>query len=708
MTKTGRASCYTAVCPPPVGFALSEIQAFMPDGPGTIIICPDQASSATLAQERELKPLGHNDPQAFSLRFLGDDILVLAHDVIGAMYGGLELAAAFRDQIDPRDLDPDQRPHVEHRGIKFNIPLDLRTPSYSDSGDAAQINIPHMWDFSFWQAFLDEMARDRLDVLSLWNLHPFPSLVKVPEYPEVALNDVLRTKQAFDPSFSLSAIDMYKPSMLADAEVVVSLSIDDKIAFWRRVMHYAQDRGVQLFWFTWNIHVFGTEGKYGITDDPDNPVCADYFRCSVRELVRTYPLLAGIGITAGEHMKSGSSCAEQENWLWQAYGQGVQDALSDQPERPFRLIHRAHMASYQEIASAWQDFPGTVDLSFKYAIAHMYSSPTPPFANETLPDVPPDLRLWMTVRNDDIYRYRWGDPDFARAFIRHLPSSDRCVGFYIGPDGHTWGHDTLSRAVDPACPLEIQRLWLTFRMWGLLAYNPDLPTQRFQAMLASRFPDLDSAVLMQACQAASRIIPAVNRAYWNPLDFHFFPEACTSHPIRGRGFHRIEDVLRGAAMPGSNTVCIADFCAAEGAQDTCAGITPPQTIAALQHDADQCLKLLANMQDHRCEDQSEAARMIDDWRAMALLGRYYAEKFSAALALGRWERDHLPEQHQRAMTAASQAQQHWRAYVAIAHTRYHARYCTRLGQVDLQALTSHVDDDYRQVSTWPSIHSDSA
>ena len=49
-----------------------------------------------------------------------------------------------------------------------------------------------MWSMDFWREFFDEMARDRYNVLSLWSLHPFPSLVKVPEYPDVALADVKR------------------------------------------------------------------------------------------------------------------------------------------------------------------------------------------------------------------------------------------------------------------------------------------------------------------------------------------------------------------------------------------------------------------------------------------------------------------------------------------------------------------------------------
>jgi hypothetical protein len=42
------------------------------------------------------------------------------------------------------------------------------------------------------------MARHRYNVLSLWSLHPFPSLVKVPEFPDVALDDVWRTRAKLD------------------------------------------------------------------------------------------------------------------------------------------------------------------------------------------------------------------------------------------------------------------------------------------------------------------------------------------------------------------------------------------------------------------------------------------------------------------------------------------------------------------------------
>ena len=64
------------------------------------------------------------------------------------------------------------------------------TTTTSDVCDAAQHNIAQMWSFDFWREALDELARQRFNVLTLWSLHPFPSMVKVPDYPEVALNDV--------------------------------------------------------------------------------------------------------------------------------------------------------------------------------------------------------------------------------------------------------------------------------------------------------------------------------------------------------------------------------------------------------------------------------------------------------------------------------------------------------------------------------------
>ena len=82
------------------------------------------------------------------------------------------------------------------------------------------------------------------------------------------------------------------------------MTIAEKIQFWRDVMQYARDRGIDVYLFTWNIFTWGADGKYGITSAQNNLTTIDYFRKSVRETLLTYPLLAGFGITAGEHMQN--------------------------------------------------------------------------------------------------------------------------------------------------------------------------------------------------------------------------------------------------------------------------------------------------------------------------------------------------------------------------------------------------------------------
>ena len=142
-------------------------------------------------------------------------VVVLGSNATGAMYGGLDVAEAIRLGTVEELRDADQTPFQEKRGIKFNIPLDARTPSYSDNTDAAQANIPEMWSFDFWREILDEMARHRFNVLSLWNLHPFPSLVKVPEFPDVALNDVLGAPRHLRRDVPAQRRRHVRPEMLA-------------------------------------------------------------------------------------------------------------------------------------------------------------------------------------------------------------------------------------------------------------------------------------------------------------------------------------------------------------------------------------------------------------------------------------------------------------------------------------------------------------
>lgn len=113
-------------------------------------------------------------------------------------------------------------------------------------------------------------------------------------------------------------------------------------------------------------------------------------------------------------------------------------------------------------------------MSFKYSIAHMYSSEKPPFIEGALPFLNPQRRTWLTVRDDDIHSFRWADSAFARAYIRNMPGPDKVAGFYMGPDGYNWGREAMSVRPETPRQLVIQKKWFSFLLWGRLSFDPGI------------------------------------------------------------------------------------------------------------------------------------------------------------------------------------------------------------------------------------------
>jgi hypothetical protein len=627
------------------------------------------------------------------------EVSVHGADAVGAMYGGLDIAEAIRIGTLDSLKDSDHKPHIAKRGIKFNIPLDLRTPSYTDCSDAAQANIPEMWEREFWTKYLDSMARHRYNVLSLWSLHPFPSMVKVPEYPDVALTDVWRTREKLDDTFSFAGNDMVRPAMLAKYEVVKRMTIEEKIKFWRWVMQQAADRGIQVYVFTWNIFTFGAAGKHGITNDMGNEITKKYFRASVREMVKTYPLLAGMGITAGEGMPHKMDSKTKEAWLWDTYGEGVRDALKDEPKREFPMIHRFHWTAQSEILDAFKNYPGPFEFSFKYSVAHMYSIPNPPFIKPLLENLAPGRKTWLTVRNDDIYTFRFGDPAYAREYILNMPPSDKLAGFYMGPDGYVWGRDFLERAPAPGPrPLVMEKQWYSFMLWGRLAYDPKLPDTRFERMLSARHPKASANQLFRALQGASQVMPLTTRFFWGDIDLKWYPEACLSHP-RSKGFYTVRHFMEGISMPGANVLCIRDWRGRLTSNKPMSETTPLEIADSLDGAASKTRLAIDALREAAKKD-SELQQNMNDCEALACLGQYYSSKIRGACALALFDTNGDKFEQEAALRHLREALAHWKRYAEIRDAHYVPALYNRVGYVNVTELTKKVAADIDIAREW--------
>lgn len=675
---------------------ITPLDGFAESGNAQIVLC-DLAAGSVLKKLRRLgaKAPGDLQPEGYSLRRVNDVLSVIGADAAGLMYGGLELAEQIRIAGWDAVRDVDHNPYMSLRGVKFNIPLDMRTPSYSDVSDAAQHNIAEMWSMDFWQEFIDTLARYRYNVISCWNLHPFPSLVRVPDYPEIALDDVRRSTTLWQEHYDLEGTGFDAPEIVSRFEVLKKMTIDEKIDFWRRVMAYGKSRNVDFYFITWNIFVNGTDGKYGITDDVENPVTRDYFRKSVRQMLLTYPELRGIGLTTGENMY-GASFQQKEDWAFDAYAQGVLDAAAQQPGRRITLIHRQHMAGAADIAETFVPVIAHPDVeflfSFKLAQAHVLSSTTQTFHQAFVKDIQShgDLKTVWTLRNDDNYFFRWGAPDFVREFMQNIPH-EVSRGYYYGSDQYVWGREFLMKEPESPRQLEIVKHWYQWMLWGRLGYDPSVTNERLRQILQAKFAGADAGKLLTAWLEASMIYPKTTGFHWGALDFQWYIEACQSRPGPAEtpsGFHDVNRFITLPPHPGTGFVAIPEYVDKFLAGEKIAGASPLQVADEIQAHADRALTLLEGLQ-HRGD--SELRHTLDDVRTMAYLGSYYSRKIRAATALALF-RATLDRHHQQtALENLQQAATFWRSYAALALSNYNNPLWTnRVGYVDWRKNFQHV------------------
>lgn len=634
--------------------------------------------------------------QGYSIR-IEDKIYVSGGDDAGCMYGIFDIFHTLQrgEQLVTKNCSP----FIPKRGIKFNIPLDSRTPSYSDAGTSARLNIGNMWDMSFWIEFLDRMAENNYNILSLWSLNPFPSMVIVPGFEKASLDDVKVSTRSFHAK--LSGKGIFDRDHEENLYTVKKISIKDKIDFWRNVMRYAEDRCIEVFLFTWNLFAEGRNlRQYGITEDPNNTRTKQYFYNGTKALLDTYPLLSGIGVTAGENLTFNGRDDKlvpfektDIGFIYETYGKAIDDYLEEHPTRNIVYIHRMQMAKYEEITHAYKNFKGKLEISFKYSQAHMFSSTKPGFINDFLQEKGKNVKLWLTVRNDDFYMFRWGNPDFAREYIKNMPIS--CMsGFYIGADGFTWGRDYMTVGSN-IHPLFIDKMWYAFNIWGELAFNPDITDNYFVDGISLRFRiPYDKALdLFIAWKEASEIISDFNCTHWHDFDFQWYPEGCCMYlnDIDKMVFANIHEFMNCDAMPFTDYLSVKEYASKVISRERITGTTPIDTVKSIHSHIELASEKTVGLSDYF---NPELKCTIDDIKMMCLLGSYYSLKEEAAFWLSLYQASKEKEFQGKAISLLQEAAPIWKKYSSFVTSRYYPQELTRLcSKVDLREFDRQAELD---------------
>jgi hypothetical protein len=639
---------------------VASLTAAYPNKKVVIAAASNAAAAAVLATQKGNKVAGLGE-QAYGLRTTETpqkSFWALGGDANGAMYGGLQIAENIKFHRFTGSYDNEEAPAILNRGIKLNLPFDKGSLTYGRA-KASGINnaIHNVWDMTFWTTWLDEMARYRYNVISIWNNHPFTSMIKLPDYPDVAIQDV---------------------TDFAGKKKVMSL--DEKIEFWRKVMAYAKSRGFDFYLVNWNIWTDGATGKYGITDDrkkaATNQATIAYLRKCMTTLWETYPDLDGFGITQGEHMSEDD--ADNSVFLGKTFGLGMVDYAKRHPDRKLTFIHRWHLADFTTLKNNFRELMALpnvkFEMSYKYSLAHMYSAALPQRMDEK--QIKPlrenKLRSWLTVRNDDFYYHNWGEPDFARAYINGMINKgDWFVGFYMGSDGYCPTRTFFSKHSVTQGLLEVQRQWYMFMLWGRLSYNPATADTVLKHHLALRYPEVSSESFFAAWTRASSGLPKVGDLITGTLgrDNQWWPEACQSDD----GFLTVTDFGEAKASKGSALGSIAETASGQ-LNDRKSAYALADEIEA---DALSALGLVTPM---KAAANSDLGVTINNIKAMSYLTLYYAYKIRGATHLKAGEKE-------KARTGLGSAYCWWMKYSNLMDSMYHGMAMART--VDLPNWHAH-------------------
>ncbi|TVR50212.1 MAG: hypothetical protein EA425_10395 [Puniceicoccaceae bacterium] len=639
--------------PPPRHFSLHPSEdRLAPDRfPPAAWLMESLERAGRLARGREMEGAGRIrleidsslGPEALRISGVTPDgkAVVTGGDVAGVARGCLDLRDAVRAETFPEGWAArgEHRPAFSVRALKINLPW----ASYRQHASLDQHG-ETMRNPDFWERLLDFMAECRLNLLSLWSLHPFYYMVDLPDYPEAR-------------TFSEAEMAQWQ-------------------ALWLRVFALARERGIQSHVFFWNIFVSPAFARHHgvcsychdwdyIGDGETSPLIEAYNRACVRTLIDTYEDLTGIGVAMSERM-GGMTAEERADWIERVTVAGMSEA-----RRPADLCLRIpHSAGLDNAGKTTREsellgrrllervrVPGRLWTEVKFNWSHGHSTPRlrkihggPP--TDVLWNPPPTAYevSWM-VRNEDFFVLRWGEPDFIREHLRINGIPGVC-GYFIGSECHIPARDAITRPETGAdWTYGFERSWLFHHLWGRLLCDPRTPDSVFEDLIDRRHGVGTGRPLLKAMRRVGAI----------PRFIAIFLNFTWDHTLYAEGLLVREGPVTLERLIASEPIepdwlSIPAFLDAESAGRPVEGKrTPPELAGKIESEVRAALAALEPI----AEASGPLAHEVADVQAWALLGRCFADKVRAAVELARARREQSPERLEHARTLLARAVGHW-------------------------------------------------
>ena len=584
-------------------------------------------------------------------------IVVRTHDAAGAMYAALDIAEQLQNGATLRTVAEKKiNPHFSVRAVKFNLPWS----SYR-TGPAMEQHTEICRDLKFWESFLDQMAENRFNLLSLWNVHPFSYMVKPANFPHA--ND-------------------FSPEEMAEWK-----------EFWTALFRMCRARAIEPFIVNWNIAVSPEFARhYKVLERNDTSgIVKRYTREVVTQVIDEYPDLAGIGITLADWMSNfrqpgsrlpGMSAKDREDWIAETVVAGMKQA-----SRPVKFLHRSVLSAdpgeMQRVIDE-AGLPDTTLVEIKFNWSHGHSSPrlllthddhSGKVENRYWSPMPNNYRIQWMIRNEDFFILRWGQPDFVRQHIA-MNSPSYVNGYFVGSEGYIPAKEFSHTKNDHVTwTYAFQKQWLFYKVWGRLLYDPATPDAVFSASFANRYDLKDGAPMLKAFKKASEMplrLASLHAATW---DYTLYSEGFLA-PFPSHGglhdttssFISIDELIDHRTLD-PDYISIKDFVTANlaGKQSAPEKITPDELASLLAQDGKDVIAFARSMGTVSGALDCE----LDDLKAWGYLSLYFAEKLRAGVALHTFRLSGDKKRRDDAVKLLNQCHSYWKTLSDITASHYH-------------------------------------
>jgi hypothetical protein len=564
-------------------------------------------------------------------------VAVVADDDAGTLYGCLELARRVREvgQI-PTDLHFSDRPAFKLRGTCIAMQKTYILPGRKDYEYPYTPELfPFFYDKAFWTEYLDSLAEKRMNLLCLWNGHPFASLVRLPDYPYAL--------EVSAEQFEHNA-DMY-----------------------RYIAEEADKRGIWLVQMFYNILLsqpFAAHHGLDSQLSAPTPIAADYTRKSIAEFVRQYPNV-GLNVCLGEAMLD---VDKQVAWCTQVILPGVKDGMRAAgltAELP--LIIRAHATDPAVVMPAAKKSYGNLFTMAKFNGESLTTwEPRGPWQASHLAM----SRLESThIANIHILAnlepFRYGAPRFIQKSAQAARDRLGARGLHVYPLAY-WNWPDSPDASSP--PLkQIDRDWIWFEAWARYAWNPDVAPDVDREYWLDRLTEMygtrsAAAHILDAYNDSGECAPRLIRRFGiTEGNRQTLSLGMTLDQLVNPGrYGAIPDLWLSQSPPGER---LQEYAEKEWNRRPHLGETPTTVIREVLDYSCQAVAAIDAAKADVTKNRAEFERLRNDIHCIRAMSEYYAAKVNAALCLLRYEHSRDTSDMQQAAGFLAESVEHYRRLV---------------------------------------------